>query len=72
MIFETYICSLATGFIEYGFTFKESAETDDTVFDLVLGASKPCADLDAILEKAWRENEHYARAICEADTGKKV
>jgi hypothetical protein len=66
MIFETYTCSLASGFIEYGFTFKASAETDDMLFDLVLGALKPCADLGDILEKAWEENEKYARAVCEA------
>lgn len=72
MIFETYTCSLASGLIEYGFTFKASAETEDTLFDMVLGALKPCADMNAFIERAWADNEKYARAVCAADAGEKV
>jgi uncharacterized protein (UPF0128 family) len=53
--------------IEYGFTFKENEETEDTIFDLVLGKIKGTdADFTAKVEKAWADNEKYARAVCEA------
>lgn len=65
MIFETYICCLANGLIEYGFTFKAEPGIEDTLFDIVLGAIESKApDLDNVLEKAWTDNEKYALAIC--------
>ncbi|EMI5828702.1 MULTISPECIES: hypothetical protein [Bacteria] len=65
MIFETYICALANNRLEYGFTFKAGAETDDILFDMVLGVVKPGPDADDTIERAWKENEKYAQAVCD-------
>jgi len=78
MIYETYVCSLADGRDEYGFTFKEHPDTDDTVFDIVIGvlSGDTAEDLHETeiqkMEADWRKYEWAAKAICEAaDTYKK-
>jgi hypothetical protein len=72
MIFETYTCSMEKCMIEYGFTFKENEETEDTLFDMVLGTIKAEGDFHARIENAWKENEKYARAVCDTGDPKKV
>jgi len=46
MIAETYICSMADGSVEYGYTFKENSESENSKFDVVLGRSRPIDSKD--------------------------
>jgi hypothetical protein len=72
MIFETYVTSCEYNMLEYGFVFKASEENDNALFDMVLGRIKESEECTEIIERAFEENEKYARAVCEADAPKKV
>ena len=64
MIYETYTTSLRSGQIEFGFTFKESGDCDDSLFDLAIGALPVERSLE--MEAHWDRLEWAAKAICEA------
>jgi len=67
MIYESYVCDLASGLCEYGFTFRDSPGTDDTVFDLVLGAIVAETEADTLkMEADWKTFTWAAKAICDA------
>jgi hypothetical protein len=70
MIFETYVTGCERNMLEYGFTFKADEETEDTIFDMVLGRIKAsAADCSEIIERAFQENQIYAHAVCAAAAG---
>jgi hypothetical protein len=70
MIFETYVTSCEYNTLEYGFTFKANAETDISLFDMVLGRVKESNECSQIIEHAFERNEKYARAVCMVDERK--
>lgn len=65
MIYETYCCALIGTQVEYGFTFKESAETDDTLFDLVIDTVEAKVYVQEC-DRRWEELAWAAKAICAA------
>jgi hypothetical protein len=78
MRYGTYTCGLATGGVEYGFTFgeaindeatntTESCEIGDSEFDIVLGVARGTKEQNEI-EAKWAQYEWVAKAIIAASS----
>lgn len=71
MIYETYQCSLRSGNIEYGYTFKLDEDSEDCEFDLVLGHGNPNDPfLSVAISTAFAQYEWAALAIICAEHDK--
>ena len=64
VIYETYTCSTSDQMIEYGFTFKEEADSEDSLFDLVIGVLPPEREVDIATD--LRAHVWAAKAVVSA------
>lgn len=68
MVAETYTCA-CDGYTEYGWTIKESPDTDDSLYDIVVGTvhyDVPHDDAVATIEAGWEKTRHAAEAFAAA------
>ena len=68
MIAETYVCYLDNGNAEYGYTLKQSPDSDDSEFDIVLGQSKSAKEIDQSLASFKDTANRIAAMLSEGTT----
>lgn len=51
---QTYIASRANGVIEFGLTVKADADTEDSLYDIPLGAARDAETVDRMFDEAMR------------------
>ncbi|HCF4367717.1 TPA: hypothetical protein NI671_004967 [Pseudomonas aeruginosa] len=64
IVHQTYVATTKGGEIEYGYTFKGAPDSEDSLFDLVLGVVP--ADKRESIQTEFQRHEWAARAISRA------